>query len=66
MRKLTAKQKKLLKEWFTKNYKGDCKFNLADNIDSETYDKIDSINYTEMFYPNANNYLEDLANNYNK
>lgn len=61
MRKLTAQQKKLLREWHKKNYDGGYIFNMADKIDSETYEKIDSLNPCEIFYQNANNYLEELS-----
>jgi hypothetical protein len=61
MRNLTLAQKKLLKEWFVKNYDEGCKFDLALKIDDETYNRIESINNTEVFYQNANNYLESLV-----
>lgn len=63
MRTLTAKQKKLLRDWFDKNYDGGYKFDMADKIDSETYNAIDEINPTEIFHQNVNNYLEELVNN---
>jgi len=62
MRNLTSKQKKLLKEWFDKNYDGGYKFEMADKIDAETYNAIDEINPCEIFHSNVNNYLEDLVN----
>ncbi len=65
MRNLTTQQKKLLKEWFNKNYPhntGYCKFNLADQIDGDTFEKIDLLNPTEVFYQNCNYYLEELVN----
>lgn len=61
MRNLTHKQKKLLKEWFDKNYDGGFMFGLADKIDAETYDHIENINCTEVFYQKANHYLEELV-----
>jgi hypothetical protein len=64
MRSLTAKQKKLLKQWFDKNYKGGYKFSLTSKIDPDELDQIDSLNYCEIFIPNANNYLEELADKY--
>lgn len=64
MRNLTAKQKKLLRDWFNKNYKGGYKFDMSQEIDADELDKIDSINYCEVFIPNANSFLEDLADNW--
>ena len=61
MRNLTSKQKKLLRDWFNKNYKGGCKFNLTNQIDPDELDKIDSLNYTEVFIPNADRFLEELV-----
>lgn len=61
MRNLTSKQKKMLKDWFDKNYDGGYKFDLTDKIDAEELDKIDSLNYCEIFIPNANRFLEELA-----
>ena len=66
MRTLTAKQKRLLKEWFNKNYNGGCKFNLADKLiddDIDLYDKIEKIHPTEIHYQNVNSFLEELVNN---
>ena len=65
MRHLTSKQKKLLTAWFVKNYPhntGHYKFELADKIDSETYEAIENINPTEIHYQNVNHYLEELVN----
>lgn len=62
MRSLTSKQKKLLKEWFNKNYDGGCMFDLADKIDDEIYEKIESLHPTEIHYQNVNNFLEELVN----
>ena len=61
MRNLTTQQKKLLREWFTKNYNGGCKFELADKIDSDTYEKIEMLHPTEIHYQNVNHYLETLV-----
>lgn len=63
MRNLTAKQKSLLKKWFTKNYDGGYIFDMADKIDSKTYNEIEEIHPTEIHYQNVNNYLEKLASN---
>jgi hypothetical protein len=63
MRNLTSKQKKMLKEWFVKNYDGGCMFDMADKIDAELYNKIDDINPCEVFHQNVNHYLEELVNN---
>lgn len=62
MRNLTKQQKKLIKQWFDKNYKGDSIFNMADKIDSDTYNKIEQLNPTEILYQNINNFCEELAN----
>ena len=61
MRNLTAKQKKLLQEWFDKNYDGGCKFQMSDKIDYDTYEMIENIHPTEIHYQNVNNYLEELV-----
>jgi len=61
MRNLTSKQKSLLIDWFKKNYNGGYKFDLADKIDSETYNIIEAINPCEIFYQNCNQFLADLA-----
>lgn len=61
MRNLTRQQKKLLKEWFDKNYDGGYKFDMADKIDNETYQKIEELHPTEIHYQNVNNYLEELV-----
>jgi len=61
MRSLTVKQKKLLRHWFANNYDGGYKFDLADKIDTETYEKIKEINPTEIFHQNANSFLEYLV-----
>lgn len=66
MRNLTIKQKKLLKEWFNKNYPhntGNYMFNLADKIEMETYEKIEDINPSEVFHGKANHFLEELVRN---
>ena len=52
----------MLKEWFSKNYDGGCKFDLAEKIDVDLYNKIDEENPCEIFYQNANHYLEELVN----
>ncbi len=62
MRTLTVQQKKLLREWFKKNYDGGCMFDMADKIDSETYEKIEELHPTEIHYQNVNHYLEELVN----
>ena len=61
MRNLTGEQKKLLREWFDKYYDGGYKFEMADKIDSDTYEKIENIHPTEIHYQNVNNYLEELV-----
>jgi len=62
MRNLTAKQKKLLKKWFSENYDGGYMFDLANSIDNKTYKMIEDINPTEIHYQNVNNFLSDLVN----
>lgn len=64
MRNLTGQQKKLLKEWFRKNYDGGCKFDLADKIDYDTYKEIEDLHPTEIHYQNVNSYLEGLVDIY--
>ena len=61
MRNLTRIQKKLLKEWFDKNYGGGSMFDMANEIDSETYNKIEELHPTEIHYQNVNHYLESLV-----
>jgi len=61
MRTLTAQQKKLLKEWFDKNYNGGYKFDMADKIDYDTYEKIENLHPTEIHYQNVNHFLEKLV-----
>lgn len=61
MRTLTTQQKKLLKEWFDKNYDGGYKFEMADKIDTPTYNKIEALHPTEIHYQNVNHYLEELV-----
>jgi len=61
MRNLTTQQKKLLRDWFNKNYEGGYMFNLADRIDGNTYDAIEELNPCEIFYQKANAYLEELV-----
>lgn len=63
MRNLTAEQKKALREWFNKNYDGGYKFDMADKIDSETYERIEALHPTEIHYQNVNHYLEELVEN---
>jgi len=61
MRNLTSEQKKLLRKWFKEYYDGGYKFDMADKIDNDTYDKIEDIHPTEIHYQNVNNYLEELV-----
>ena len=66
MRTLTAQQKKELKTWFNSNYPektGHCKFDLADKMDYETYNRIEEMHPTEIHNQNVNHYLEELVNN---
>jgi hypothetical protein len=66
MRNLTAQQKKLLREWFNKNYDGGCMFDMGEKIDSETYERIEAIHPTEIHLQNVNHYLEELVNKRSK
>lgn len=66
MRNLTPVQKKMLTQWFDKNYDGGCKFGMADKIDGLTYNAIEDVNPTEIHYQNVNNFLEKLVENKNK
>ena len=61
MRGLTKKQKGLLIKWFNENYKGGYMFDLADKIDYKEYSRIEQLNKTEVFYQEANNFLEGLV-----
>lgn len=60
MRNLTKKQKKLLLEWANKALKEPYMFDRADKIDPDTWEKINALNPCEIFYQNANHYLEEL------
>jgi len=61
MRTLTATQKKLLRQWFDKNYDGGYKFDMADKIYHDTYEAIETLHPTEIHYQNVNHYLEELV-----
>jgi len=37
-------------------------FEMAEKLDCDTYDRIESIHPTEIHYQNVNNYLEELVN----
>ena len=56
MRNLTAKQKRLLKQW----YEEDCVEKVED-ISWERWTLLESINDTEILYQNVNAYLWDLG-----
>ena len=60
MRNLTRQQKKMLLEWANTELREPYMFNRADKIDSDTYERIDAVNPCEIFYQNANHYLEEL------
>jgi len=66
MRELTIEQKELLREWFKENYDGENKYNLASKIGLETFERIENLHPTEVFYQNANLYLESLVDEINK
>jgi len=61
MRNLTKGQKRELKSWFSKHYDGGCKFDMADKIDIDTYERIEAMHPTEIHYQNVNHYLESLV-----
>jgi hypothetical protein len=61
MRGLTSRQKVELKKWFDKNYDGGYKFDMADKIDSETYNRIEEMHPTEIHYQNVNHFLEECV-----
>ena len=55
MRNLTAKQKKLLKEWY-KNTDLVC----VDDLTDEQWNILEKINDTEILYQNVNAFLNEL------
>lgn len=57
MRNLTAQQKAALKKWFYDNYDGNCKFDMADQIDIDEYERIEEMHMTEIHHTNVNHYL---------
>ena len=61
MRTLSSKQKKLLREWFNKNYDGGSKYDMASKIDNDTYTEIENLHPTEIHFQNVNHYLEQLV-----
>ena len=66
MRNLTREQKKALKAWFDKNYTGGYMFEMADEIDHETYGRIEEMHETEIHYQNVNHFLEELVRKWEK
>lgn len=69
MRDLTAKQKKLLTKWFkeaepTKEAKmlfGKVNpLRKVEDLSTEQYEELESINDTEVLYQNVNSFLHDL------
>ncbi len=60
MRELLPRQKKMLLEWANKNLRKEYMFDRADEIDRETFDKINDLNPCEIFNQNVNHYLETL------
>jgi len=55
MRKLTAKQKAILKQCYKET-----QCISIDEIDNDTYEKLVSLNDYETLYQDANRYLSDL------
>jgi len=69
MRDLTAKQKKLLIEWHKKAEPTEKEKLLfgkinplrkVEDLTTEQYEELESINDTEVLYQNVNNFLHDL------
>jgi hypothetical protein len=60
MRDLTKKQKVMLLNWANKELREPYMFDRADKIDAEIYNLIDAENPCEIFYNNANDFLEKL------
>ena len=75
MRKLTSKQKKLIKDYVVSQinprgtferemsvFKEDKHYLDADDLPAELYAEIEAINETEIHYQNVNHYMEELCN----
>ena len=75
MRKLTSKQKKLIKEYVYSQinpkesfereisvFKEGKHFLDADDLPSDLYAEIEAINETEIHYQNVEHYMNDLCN----
>ena len=60
MRKLTAKQKRMLKEAMTK-YFNDHKEYPINVFDLPNYLEIDAVNFCELFWQNSNCFMRDEA-----
>ncbi|MBU0958147.1 MAG: hypothetical protein KKF56_05050 [Nanoarchaeota archaeon] len=59
MRKLTASQKAIIRRWI-KMHKGNVSYPPVDQmIDDGTYDKLESINDTEILYQEVNRFAMD-------
>ena len=50
----------MLVAWANMHLRKESMFDRADEIDSETYDAINAVNPCEIFYQNANHFLEQL------
>lgn len=61
MRSLTKKQEAALRDWYKKNYDGNSKFDMADKIDYDTYNRIYEMHPTEIHYDNVNRFLEKMV-----
>jgi len=64
MRELTKKQKQMLKQWFDKNYHGGYMFDLLKTMDLDLLEEVEAVNPTEVFYQNAEGFLEDLVDSW--
>lgn len=62
MRKLTAKQKKMLFKWAKANPDLALASNPVDKIEAGLYNEIDAINPCEILWQNVNRFIEDLVN----
>jgi len=60
MRKLMAKQKKLLKQEWNRLKSIGKAYPKVEDIPYDLYDAIDSINYCEIFYQNVSRFFDDL------
>ncbi len=64
MRRLNAKQKKLLNKWFKENYTGAGSIGGIIDLPVKTFDDLEEINDFETIYQHTDNYIADLACEY--